>query len=41
MLSTANAFQQIFSLGGASWTLDPGKEAVTCKIKHTSKKFAV
>ena len=33
------AFQQKFSVGGASWTLDPNNEAVNCKTKHTSNKF--
>ena len=29
-----------FPVGGASWTLDPGKEAVNFKMKDTNK-FAV
>ena len=36
-------FQETFSM--AFWILldllDPSKEAVTCKIKHTNNKFAV
>ena len=35
------AFQQKFSVDGASWILDPSKETVNCKIKHTNNKFAV
>ena len=35
------AFQQAFSVGGASWIFDPSKEAVKCKKKHTSNKFAI
>ena len=34
------AFLQKFC-GGASWTLDPSKEVVNCKTKHTNNKFAV
>ena len=34
------AFQQKFSLGGASWTFNPSKEAVNCKIKHRNNKLA-
>ena len=34
-------FQQKFSVGGASWTLEPSEEAVNFKTKHTNKKFAV
>ena len=30
-----------FSLGGASWTLDPSKEVVNCKIKHANNKSDV
>ena len=29
------------SIGGASWTLDPRKEAVNYKVKHTNNKFDV
>ena len=29
--------QPLCTVGGASWTLDPSKEAVNCKIKHTNK----
>ena len=35
------AFQLKFSVGGASWTLNPSKEVVNCKVKHTSDKFTV
>ena len=35
------AFQKKFSVGGANWTLDPSKEAVNSRIKHTNNKFAV
>ena len=30
-------FPTDFSVGGTSCTLDPCKEAVNCKIKHTKK----
>ena len=33
------ASQQIFTIGGASWTLDPSMEAVNCKIKLANNKF--
>ena len=29
--------QPLCTVGGASWTLDPSKEAVNCKIKHANK----
>ena len=28
------AFLQIFTIGGASWTLDPSMEVVNCKVKQ-------
>ena len=31
--------QIFFTLGGASWTLDPSMETVNCKIKLTNSKF--
>ena len=30
-------FPQVFSVGGASWTLNPNKEVMNSKIKHTGK----
>ena len=34
-------FAAYISVGGASWTLDPSKEAVNCNIKHKNDMFAV
>ena len=35
------AFLQIFTIGGASWTLDPSMEAANCKTKFTNKFILV
>ena len=34
-------FAAYIYVGGASWTLDPSKEAVNCNIKHKNDMFAV
>ena len=34
-----SSFRHIFSMGGASWTLDPSREALNCKIKLAKNKF--
>ena len=33
------AFLQVITAGGASWTLGPSMEAVSCKIKLANNKF--
>ena len=41
MLYHKYALPQIFTIGGASWTLDPSVETVNCKIKLANKFLLV
>ena len=40
-LARALWFPAVIFIGGASWSMDTGKEAVNCKVKHANNKLDV